>query len=275
MGLHMTTIGYRDMVRALRQVELNHNSNVIAHISLETLDIRGGAATMVGALLATCDTVVMPAFTYQTMVWPEAGPPDNGCTYGNHGEENSCAVMFNPGLPVDSGLGEVAECLRRHPRAVRSHHPVLSFAAAGARAQEILAAQSLEEPLGPLDWLYDHHGDVLLIGVDHRVNYALHLAEKFAGRKQFIRWAVGRERAYRLPNFPGCSQGFNAIASKLTWIVHQATVGAATLQRIPITSLVEVAVQTLQQDPYALLCDDPKCQPCNAVRRAQGVEGRA
>jgi aminoglycoside 3-N-acetyltransferase len=264
----MATITYRDIVRALHELELNHANDVVAHVVLPGLgDVRGGAETVIGALLATCGTVVMPAFTHQTMVWPATGPADNGCVYSDHAAENADAVMFSPDLPVDSELGEVAEAFRRHSQAKRSSHPVLSFAAAGVHAEEILATQTLEDPLGPLDWLYDRHGDVLLMGVDHRANVAIHLAEKFAGRKQFVRWAVGRERAYRLPSFPGCSNGFNAIAGKLAWVAHQTTCGAAMIQRIPVTSLVQIAVQTIQEDPHALLCDDPKCGLCKAVRQ--------
>ena len=264
----MTTITYRDIVRALHELELNHANDVIAHVALSGLgDVRGGAETVIGALLATCGTVVMPAFTHQTMVWPASGPADNGCVYSDHAAENAHAVMFSPDLPVDPELGQVAEPFRRHPQAKRSHHPVLSFAATGAHAEEILATQTLQDPLAPLDWLYDRHGDVLLIGVDHCANVTLHLSEKFAGRKQFVRWAVGSDKAYRLLGFPGCSNGFNAIASRLAWVTQQASLGAATIQRVPVTNLVQVGVQTIQEDPHALLCNDPKCELCNAVRR--------
>jgi aminoglycoside 3-N-acetyltransferase len=263
----MTTITYHDIAHALQELELSKDSNVIAHASLAAFgDVRGGVASVLGALLATCGTVVMPTFTYQTMVWPESGPPDNACTYGNHVEENARAILFSPELPADDSLGQVAETLRRHRLAARSGHPILSFAAAGAHASEIVNAQSLENPLGPLEWLYEHGGDVVLIGVDHRDNIAIHLAEKLVGRKQFIRWAVGEERAYRLPGFPGCSNGFNAIAGKLAWSVQQTTVGMATIQRIALKKLVEVAMQMIQEDPNALLCDDLKCVRCNAVR---------
>ena len=267
----MATISYRDILRSLRELGFNQDSSTIAHVSLAALEpgsVRGGAETVIGALLASCGTVVMPAFTHQTMVWPESGPADNACTYGDHAEENAGAVMFNPDLPVDADLGQVAERFRRHSQARRSDHPVLSFAAVGAHAQEVVAAQSLDSPLGPIEWLYDRGGDVLLMGADHRRNLAIHLAEKFAGRRQFVRWAVGVERAYRLPDFPGCSNGFNAIAPKLAWITHQAALGSLALQRIPIVNLVEVAVQTIQEDPYALLCSDPACEQCGVVRRA-------
>lgn len=258
---------YHDIVLALRELDLRQGSHVIAHVSLAALgDVRGGAESVLGALLATCSTVVMPAFTYQTMVWPESGPSENGCTYQDHAEENARAVLFGPDLPVDPSLGQVAETLRRHRRAVRSDHPVLSFVAGGAHAPEIVGAQSLENPLGPLEWLHKHDGDVLLMGVDHRANTAIHLGEKLAGRKQFIRWAVGAERAYRLPGFPGCSNGFNAIAGKLAWVAQQTTAGEAVIQRVPIKSVVEAAMQMIEDDPYTLLCDDLTCERCNAIR---------
>jgi aminoglycoside 3-N-acetyltransferase len=269
----MAIITYREIVRSLRELGFNQDSNVIAHVSLEALEpgsVRGEAETVLSALLAACGTVVMPAFTPQTLVWPESGPPDNGCTYGNHAEENARAVMFSADLAVDADLGQVAERFRRLPQARRSDHPAWSFAAVGAHAQEVVAAQSLECPLGPVEWLYDRGGDVLLMGTDHRHNTAIHLAEKFAGRKQFVRWAVGVERAYRLPDFPGCSNGFNAISGKLAWITHQVTMGGLAVQRIPIIQLVEVAMRIVQEDPYALLCNDHECERCNAVRQAAG-----
>src|SRR5512143_1406491 len=106
----MATVTYRDILRALRELGLTGHDDVIAHASLSALgDVRGGAESIVGALMASSNTLVMPAFTYQTMVWPQSGPPDNACTYGNHAEENARAVMFNCDLPVDPGLGQVAE----------------------------------------------------------------------------------------------------------------------------------------------------------------------
>jgi aminoglycoside 3-N-acetyltransferase len=264
----MATVTHRGIVRALRELGLNRESRVLAHVALEALgEVRGGAASALGALLETCGTVIMPAFTPQTMVWPEAGPPDNACAYGDHAEENARAVMFTPDLPAEASLGAVVELLRQRPQSRRSSHPVLSFAGVGPRADEALNAQSLENPLGPVEWLREHGGDVLLLGADQRANVAIHLAEKLAGRKQFVRWAVGTERAYRLPGFPGCSNGFNALAGKLAWITHQTTINKAVVQRLPLKGLMEVVTQAIAADPGALLCDDPACERCNAVRQ--------
>ncbi len=260
-------ISYRDLIVGLRELGLDSNSIVLAHIELGAFgELRGGTETLIGALVASCGTVVMPAFTYQTMIVPPEGPPNNGMDYFDRDGQNARAEMFHADLPVHSDLGAAPEAFRRLPQARRSAHPVLSFAAAGQHAAEIVAAQSLADAWGPLNWLHDHHGDVLLLGADHTANMAIHLAEKMAGRKQFVRWTVDGERAYRFQDYPGCRRGFNAIAPRLAWMSQQVTLGLAMVQRIPLRSLVETAVQLIQADPAALLCDDATCALCNAVR---------
>ncbi|MBN1886992.1 MAG: AAC(3) family N-acetyltransferase [Thermoflexales bacterium] len=260
-------ISYRDIVVGLRELDLGTDSKAIVHANLPALgELRGGVETLVGALTASCGTVVTPAFTYQCLVVPPDGPPDNGMDYGGDEAQNPHVEFFQADLPVHESLGPFAEALRRHPQALRSTHPVLSFAAVGQHAADIVAAQSAAEPWGPLAWLYDNGGDVLLIGAGHTANVTLHLAEKKAGRKQFIRWAVDENRAYRLEGFPGCSRGFDAIAPRLSWITQQAGLGEATIQRIPVRELVDTAVDTMRIDPAALLCSRDDCRLCSAVR---------
>jgi aminoglycoside 3-N-acetyltransferase len=260
-------ISYRDIVVGLRELGLEASSVVLAQADLAALgEVRGGADTLIGALVASCGTLVMPAFTYQTMIVPPDGPPDNGMQYGDHDEQNAQAEMFRADLPVHESVGPLAEVLRCLPQAQRSAHPVLSFAAVGEHAAQIVAAQSVADPWGPLAWMYTNGGDVLLLGADHTANVAIHLAEKMAGRKQFVRWAVDQARAYKLEEFPGCARGFNAIAPKLAWVAQQATIGPAMAQRIPLRDLIDAAVQMIQADRTALLCDDVSCELCNAVR---------
>lgn len=260
-------VSYRDIVVGLRELGLDATSAVLAHASLEAFgEIRGGAETLIGALVATCGAIIMPAFTYQTMIVPADGPANNAMTYGDPAGRNANAEMFRPHLPAHESMGPVVQALCRLPQAQRSTHPVLSFAGIGNQAADILAAQSIAEPWGPVKWLYNNGGDVLLLGADHTTNVAIHLAEKMAGRKQFVRWAIDEERAYRLEGFPGCARGFNAIVPKLAWVAQQTTIGPAMITRLPLRNLVDTAVQIIRADRNALLCNDPTCALCNAVR---------
>jgi aminoglycoside 3-N-acetyltransferase len=205
----------------------------------------------------------MPAFTRRTLVTPPFGPPDNGIRYGD-AADNFEAEVFHPDLPVDAELGEVAETLRRHPQARRSLHPALSFS--GLRADQALEGQTLDEPLAPVHWLAEADADVLLIGVDQRSNVALHYAEWVAGRKAFLRWALTEDGVVLCPQFPGCSDGFPAIESRLTGILRQTALAGQPLRAVPLRDLVHVAAGWVRQDPRALLCDREGCERCADVR---------
>jgi aminoglycoside 3-N-acetyltransferase len=266
----MNDINFRDLQRGLRELGLGPDSRAIAHVSLSAFGhVRGGAEAMTGALTATCGLVMMPAFTYQCLVTPLVGPADNGLTYGDHQAENAEAELYHPALPAHADMGLTAETLRHLPGARRSAHPVLSFTAIGLGAEQVLAAQTLAEPLGPITRLADEGGEVLLLGVDHTKNAAIHCAERRAGRKQFLRWALTPEGVRECLAWPGCAEGFNAVASHVQAVTRTARVGGALLQRLPLAELLSRAEALVRREPTALLCERLDCERCQAVRRSQ------
>lgn len=297
----MDEIGYRDIVWGLRALGLTGESKVIVHSSLSTLgQVRGGEAAVLGALLHVCDTIVLPAFTYQSMVWPLVGPPNNGVDYDDPQlpYANSKAEYFHPNLPVHRDVGMIPERLRRHRRGLRTMHPVLSFVASGRHAREALVPQTIDHPLAPIEWLQHQDGDVLLIGVGHQRNTSIHLAERLAQRTQFVRWAIannrvdgqtqvaarpmdrhrmmrwieahghadGVVRAIEMHNFPGCSEGFDAVEAEIRNATTRVTIGNAIVQRIRLALLIPIVVGWITEEPLALLCDRPDCARCQAVR---------
>src|SRR5512145_23286 len=99
-------------------------SLVIAHASLKAFGhIEGGADTLLEALLDSVHGIIMPTFTYKTMLNPDVGPPRNGITYGSETDLNKMAEAYRPDMPADKMMGILPETLRRHPRAKRSMHP--------------------------------------------------------------------------------------------------------------------------------------------------------
>lgn len=268
-------ITFRHLINAFQKLELDRTQPVIVHASLGALgrnsseeshprNITGGAETVLGALLACFDHVIVPTFTYKTMLIPETGPENNGLTYGNGKDTNRMAEFFTPDLPTDKMIGIIPETLRRHPKAQRSNHPILSFAA--INADEVLSAQSLHEPLGPIHILHADHGNVLLLGVDHTVNTSIHYAERLVGSKEFTRWALTPEGVVECPGFPGCSNGFNVLEAPLQNITRQVPVGEAMIRAIPLRDLVQTVMNTLTFNPLTLLCKQSDCERCNAVR---------
>ena len=105
-------IDYEQLKGAFDNLRLQE-APVIAHASLKSFgDIDGGAQTLLRAVLDSVGALMMPTFTYKTMITPNAGPPINGITYGAEQDLNLTAEAFTPNMPCDKLMGIVPETLR-------------------------------------------------------------------------------------------------------------------------------------------------------------------
>ena len=216
-------------------------------------------------MLTSFNGVIMPTFTYKTMITPEVGPPNNGITYGSNKDLNKMAEPFRADMPPDKMMGSLPVALLYEKGVLRTSHPILSFA--GIQADEILLTQTLFDPLAPIRELKEKDGWVVLINVDHSVNTSIHYAEKLAGRRQFVRWAMTPERIVECPGFPGDSTGFNVIDEHIAQNTRRVEVGKeAFIQAVPLKRLIDVTVELIKKEPLALLCERDDCERCNAVR---------
>lgn len=238
---------------------------IIAHASFRRFgDVEGGAATVLHALMESSRSLIMPTFTYNTMITPEVGPPNNGITYGSDRDNNKRAEPFQITMPPDKMIGILPWILLQQESSIRTSHPILSFG--GLRADEALATQTLYEPLAPIGALADQNGWVVLINVDHTVNTSIHYAEKLAGRRQFVRWALVNNRVVECPGYPGDSSGFQAIEEYIQPDTRRVDIGDAFIQAVPLKRLFDAVQEMIKKDPLALLCERGDCERCNAVR---------
>jgi aminoglycoside 3-N-acetyltransferase len=260
--------GYRDLILGIRDVGYDPATPalVVGPVMVPE-DLRGGAPALFSAVRAAFPLFITPTFTYQTMVVPAVGPEDNGLDYTAGTETSEEAEFFRASLPSSPEIGPLAEAVRKDTGAVRSMHPILSFAGIGAR--KFLEAQTLEDPWGAVDALARAGGDVVLIGAGASANVAIHFAEERAGRKQFVRWALTPSGVVECPGFPGCTFGFDALSSRLQGIEREALVGGLfSIRRMPLRDLLHETTAWIREDPRALLCDRPTCLLCAAVRKA-------
>jgi aminoglycoside 3-N-acetyltransferase len=257
--------GFAELKRAFDELGLAGRP-VIVHTSLKKFGaIPGGPKTVIQALLASTRGVVVPTFTYKTMVTPLVGPPNNGLTYGSEQDLNRMAEPFTHTMPPDKMMGILPAALLREKLAMRTAHPVLSFG--GIQADDILLTQTLFDPLAPIRALTEKDGWVLLINVDQTVNTSIHYAEKLAGRRQFVRWAMTPGRIVECPGYPGDSSGFNAIEEHMPSHTRRVDLdGGAFIQAIPLKRLINVTVELIKKDPLALLCQRADCERCNAIK---------
>jgi aminoglycoside 3-N-acetyltransferase len=238
---------------------------VIVHASLKAFGhIHGGADTLLRALQESTAGILVPTFTYKTMITPGLGPSCNGINYGNDQNLNSLAEFFDVDMPADRMMGMFPETVRTHPDARRTLHPILSFA--GINVDAALNAQTLFNPLAPISVLAEQDGWALLLGVDHTVNTSIHYGEKLAGRRQFTRWALTKKRTVECPGFPGDSSGFNVIAPDIERDTRFLEVGPALVQAVPLKRLFEAVRLRIKKNPLDLLCEREDCERCNAIR---------
>lgn len=258
-------VTYRELVRGLHELDVWRECPLILHASVSSVgEVQGGPDTILGALLNISPYILMPTFTYRTMVIPETGPSNNAIRYGSGKNINKMAEFYSEDLPADLQLDEVAEALRHHKQAERSKHPILSFA--GINMVDALRAQTIKDPLAPIRYLTNANGSVLLLGVDHTVNTAIHYAEQLSGRPSFIRWALTSQRIIECPNFPGCSLGFNAIEPYIRDVTREVQIGDTPVQLIPLQALVRTVQELIIMDHHALLCERNGCPQCDSIR---------
>ena len=104
-------ISHAEIITSLQSIGVASDNPVLVHSSLSALgEVEGGAQTVIESLLAIAGTIVMPAFTYQTMVYPPNGPDHNGLDYASidYRQSNDAAVFFTPDLPLHPAVGQIA-----------------------------------------------------------------------------------------------------------------------------------------------------------------------
>jgi aminoglycoside 3-N-acetyltransferase len=230
----------------------------IAHTSLSAFGyVEGGAQGMGEALVSSLRTLLMPAFTYYTLVWPpERAQPDWPQP------PPRSRVAFCQDSRISPDIGRVAQWLADQPGRLRSAHPALSFAAIGPDAENLLRGQTLENPYGPIGELYRLDGLVILLGVDHRSNTSMHYGEYLAGQALLPRYVMVGEEV-RETYFPNCSAAFDRIAPLLSGRSLRLEQGRIAVFRV--REVVDTTTEVILRDPEALLCNYLGCR-CQQVR---------
>lgn len=170
------------LVADLRSLGVERGDTLLVHSSLSAVGwVAGGPQAVVDALeraVGVDGTVVVPTHTPQYTdpeEWSNPPVPEDWI-------EPIRASMppYRPAVTPSYGVGTIPECLRTYPDAVRSRHPVFSFAALGADAGAVVGDHRLDFGLGegsPLARVYDRDGGVLMLGTDYETNTSIHLAE--------------------------------------------------------------------------------------------------
>jgi aminoglycoside 3-N-acetyltransferase len=244
------------LVDDLTALGVESGKTLLVHSSLSSLGwVCGGPQAVIEALLTTlgrAGTLVVPTHSganSDPAQWEAPPVPEPWWPI-----IRDQMPAFDPHLTPPRGMGQVPECLLRHPAARRSTHPQVSFAAVGHHAREITSGHRIDEQLGitsPLGRVYDLDGSVLLLGVGHDSNTSLHLAEYLAawpskhthlqGAALLVdgerRWVTFTDLAIDEGDFPAIGGAFER-----TGLVVRGRVGHGDAALMPQRPLVDYAV---------------------------------
>jgi aminoglycoside 3-N-acetyltransferase len=232
----------------MRELGVRPGEILLAHSSLSSLGwVCGGAVAVVQGLLDALGpdgTLVVPT---------QSGDLSDPAHWGNPpvpqewwATIRASMPFYDPLVTPSRGVGVVPETVRTWPGALRSAHPLTSFAAIGAQAAAVTDGHARDCQLGersPLARLEALHARVLLLGAGYDTCTSFHLAEYRipsplveVGRPGPVGWESVTEVSISSDRFDELGHDFERDRP-----VVRGKVGAADVRLFPVADAVAYA----------------------------------
>jgi len=249
------TVTRDDLVKGFEALGID--GGVEVHSSLSAFGyVPGGAETVADAMLRSFPLVMVPTFTWGNGEQPPEGSriERNGIRPDKMRRWAGRRVEAYDRQTSPSCVGAITEAVRKRPGTVRSIHPTHSFAANGRDAERMVAAQTYENPMAPIEVMLEAGGWVLMLGTELTSCTPIHAAEHLAGRQFFIRWALVADGTKPRIRTPGCSKGFKKFEPILAPIVREVKIGNSRVRAYPGREFLRLAVEAIKRDPEITMC---------------------
>jgi aminoglycoside 3-N-acetyltransferase len=175
----------KDLLNGFEKTNVKKGGTIVVHTSYKSLGgVEGGVDTVINAMLELVGrngTVLFPAFNFQS--WTETHYFD---------------VMETP-----SKMGMITEQARLKPDAKRTPHPIYSFSALGACAEEFSKTEDVEAygPNSVFALFHKLNATIISIGLDFNNSFSMH---------HYIEYNVGCDYR-RVKEFAGVYMGYDRV----------------------------------------------------------------
>ncbi|WP_342542501.1 AAC(3) family N-acetyltransferase [Paenisporosarcina sp. FSL H8-0542] len=247
----------------LQTLGIKAGDAIMVHSSIKSMGwIAGGAKAVIDALMETITekgTIIMPAQSAENSepsYWMLPPVPKEW-----HAPIREHTPAYDPHLTPLRGMGKIAECFHRHPKTIRSYHPVHSFMAWGKDAEKWMMEHPLEDSFGmtsPLGSFLNENVKILLIGVGYDSCTALHLSENLIEKKTYMnqgaamlvdgerQWIEYQTLDVDSDRFPDLGEAFE---KEHPDAYHVGKLGQADCRIIQMKQLVDFGVEWLKANP--------------------------
>jgi len=252
----------KQLIHDFRRIGVKSGDTISVHSSMSKIGwVIGDQLTVIEALMDAVDedgTIVMQAHS--------TGNTDpRNWNYPPVPEEWWEVIRkemppFRPEITPLRNLGRVPELFRIMPGVLRSNHPHVSCTAWGKNAKQIVMDHNLKDSYGdktPWGVLYRLESKILLLGVDHENNTAIHHAESKASTPETARqttgaaiiengkreWVSWDEIAYNSDDFQEIGAAFEESIGYKTM-----KVGQAESRLLPMKQLIDFAIDWMREN---------------------------
>lgn len=249
----------------LKRIGIKPNDMIIVHGSMKQLGrpVHGGPETIITALLEAVGpegTLIIPTFVHH---------------------EKPTDLRTKP-----SRLGLISETFRKWPGVIRSNNPTHCVSAIGKRAVEVIEGHEKTTQLGidsPLHKAAKLGAKILHLGTNFSSCSLIHVAEVIAevpflhigypgyeGDADYID-STGTQRSFTSKQQPADSQGFKKLMNieEVKNIITECNIADASSILIDAKELLDQAVKFIKNNPFDILCENPKCPVCTKSREVK------
>ena len=237
-------------------------SVICLHSSFKSFGItENGPNTIIDGFLLTDNTILAPAFYYNSETYPGYNYERNGIDFAQR--KFSPVNYLGLNEQIDKSMGVIPKTMLKYNDAIRSDHPCNSFVAIGKKARWLMSGQHNLNVYSAYKKIIsaNEKASIFLAGVSLTTCTPIHFAEEKTGKRLFRRWVLNKNKVEEV-EVGGCSEGFENLRSNIMDIEKKMMIGASEISVFAFRKFIDRITEIFRENPEITRCNDSDCLRC-------------